>query len=200
MKLLLVLAMVLFAAIAADTTVDLSEDIKKVEDDAATDGDDAAVDAATDADSADADAADAGAGDVDEKANSDDSPADLETNEDGVQVIKAAVGDIINLQMDEPFDGKHLTWEIIELTLGFNKIWSISEENFEMNEAGDAGVRTFKIKVDKAGEETVTLVRGDMSKFDDAQEDYTDESNDEHLFNLDLMKGAEYTQIKIKAE
>ena len=192
--------MVLFAAIAADTTVDLSEDIKKVEDDAATDGDDAAVDAATDADSADADAADAGAGDVDEKANSDDSPADLETNEDGVQVIKAAVGDIINLQMDEPFDGKHLTWEIIELTLGFNKIWSISEENFEMNEAGDAGVRTFKIKVDKAGEETVTLVRGDMSKFDDAQEDYTDESNDEHLFNLDLMKGAEYTQIKIKAE
>ena len=106
----------------------------------------------------------------------------------------------MNLQMDEPFDGKHLTWEIIELTLGFNKIWSISEENFEMNEDGAAGVRTFKLKINKTGEETITLVRGDMSKFDDAEEDYEGEDNEDHLFNLDLMKGAEYTQIKIKAE
>ena len=181
MKLLLVLAMVLFATIAADTTVDLSQDITPVDDAAA--GDDADT-----------------AGDVNEKANADDTPADLETNEDGVQVIKAAVGDIVNLQMDEPFDGKHLTWEIIELTLGFNKIWSISEENFEMNEDGAAGVRTFKLKINKTGEETITLVRGDMSKFDDAEEDYEGEDNEDHLFNLDLMKGAEYTQIKIKAE
>ena len=184
MKLLLILAMVLFATIAADTTVDLSEDVTKVED--------------ADADADKDEAADAGAGDVDEKADSDEEPSDLETNEDGVQVISAAVDDFVTIKMDEPVDAKHLTWEIIELSLGFNKIYEISEENFEMGEDGKTGVRTFKLKIVSDGEETVTLVRGDITKFDDAEEDY--ENDTENLFNLDLMKGAEYTQIKIKAE
>ena len=35
-----------------------------------------------------------------------------------------------------------------------------------------------------------------MTKFDDAQDDYG--KNDKNLFNLDLMRAAEYTQIKVK--
>ncbi len=100
--------------------------------------------------------------------------------------------------MDEPVDGKGLTWDIIELVLGYNKIWKIQEENFVLNDDGKAGVRTFKLKLEKPGEETITLVRGDMTKFDDADDQYED--NEDHLFNLDLMKGAEYTQIKLKSE
>ena len=108
-----------------------------------------------------------------------------------VQTISAKVGDTVSLQLDEPIDGEGLTWDIIELILGYNKIWKIMEENFVVNDDGEAGVRTFKLKLEKAGEETVTLVRGDMTKFDDADAAY--ETNTDHMFNLDLMKSAEYT-------
>ena len=120
-----------------------------------------------------------------------------EDSEDGddVQTITAKVGDTVTLQLDEPIDDDKLTWELIEIHLGFNKIYSLVEEDFVVNEDGAAGIRSFKVKIDSDGEEVITLVRGDMTKFDDANEDYGDSS--EHLWNLDLMKGAEYTQVKL---
>ena len=73
----------------------------------------------------------------------------------------------------------------------------MKEESFVVGEEGDKGLRSFKLSVDSDGEETITIVRGDMTKFDDASEDYDD--SEEHLWNLDLMKGAEYTQVKLVA-
>ena len=47
-----------------------------------------------------------------------------------VQTISAKVGDTVTLQLDEPINGDQLSWEIIEDVLGYNKIWSLMEENF----------------------------------------------------------------------
>ena len=108
------------------------------------------------------------------------------------------MGDTVSLQLDEPVDGQGLTWDIVEQILVYNKIWTLAEENFVLNQDGKAGVRSFKLKAKRSGDETITLVRGDMTKFDDAQDDYG--KNDKNLFNLDLMRAAEFTQIKIKVE
>ena len=122
---------------------------------------------------------------------------DSSEDDEDVQTIEAKVGDTVTLQLDEPIDGDNLTWELIEIHLGYNKIYSLTEENFVVNDDGEAGLRSFKLKIDADGEETITLVRGDMTKFDDANSDY--DGSTEHLWNLDLMKGAEYTQVKLVA-
>ena len=179
----LALALLLALTVATDTVIDLSKDIKDVDGDGNSSG---SGSGSTN-----------GAGNVNTKAVNEQKPAQV-TDDGDMQTISAKVGDTVSLQLDEPVDGKGLTWDIIELVLGYNKIWKIQEENFVLNDDGKAGVRTFKLKLEKPGEEVVTLVRGDMTKFDDADAAYED--NTDHLFNLDLMKGAEYTQIKVKAE
>ena len=180
MKFIVALTLLAFVAYAGQTSVDLTPSVKSL------DGSNVA----------------ANKGDAGASANAKATPAaptpakDIATATDGVQTITATVGDTVSLQLDEPVDGQGLTWDIVEQVLGYNKIWTLAEESFVLNQDGKAGVRTFKIKVKKAGEETITLVRGDMTKFDDAQDDYG--KNDKNLFNLDLMRAAEYTQIKVK--
>ena len=109
-------------------------------------------------------------GGKDDADNAEDADA-AEDSEDGddIQTITAKVGDTVTLQLDEPIDDDKLTWELIEIHLGYNKIYSLLEEDFTVNEDGEAGLRSFKVKIDSEGEEVVTLVRGDMTKFDDVQ-------------------------------
>ena len=77
--------------------------------------------------------------------------------------------------------------------MGYNKIWTLAEENFVLNDGGDSGVRTFKLKLKKPGEEVVTIVLGDMTKFDDAEDDYSQSGN--NLFDLEKMNATQYTQV-----
>ena len=176
------LALLAFSAIAANTNIDLTQQVKAV------DGSDNTAKAAP--------AADTGAS-VNQKATGGKSQG-IATQTDGIQTITVKVGDTVSLQLDEPVDGQGLTWDIVEQILGYNKIWTLAEESFVLNQDGKGGVRTFKLKGKRSGEETLTLVRGDMTKFDDAQDDYG--TNDKNLFNLDLMRAAEFTQIKLKIE
>ena len=163
-------------AMGADQSVDLGDDIKLVVGGSdGADGEDGAGEDGAGEDGADGE----------------------DGAEDEAQEIEAKVGDTVTLQLDEPIDGENLTWELIEIHLGYNKIYSLKEESFVVGEEGDKGLRSFKLSVDSDGEETITIVRGDMTKFDDASEDYDD--SEEHLWNLDLMKGAEYTQVKLVA-
>ena len=171
-----------FAAMAANTNVDLTPHVKS------TDGSDATAQAAPKADT--------GAS-VNQKATGGKSQG-ISTATEGIQTITVKVGDTVTLQLDEPVDGQGLTWDIVEQILGYNKIWTLAEENFVLNQDGKAGVRAFKLKARRSGEETLTLVRGDMTKFDDAQDDYG--KNEKNLFNLDLMRASEFTQIKLKIE
>ena len=97
---------------------------------------------------------------------------DIKTESDGIQTITASVGDTVTFQLDEPIDGAGLTWDIIELLLSYNRIFSLAEESFTLNSDGKGGVRTFKLKIKKVGEEVITFARGDVTKFDDAQDDY----------------------------
>ena len=119
-----------------------------------------------------------------------------------IQTITAKVGDTVTLQLDEPINSDGLTWDIIENVLGYNKIWSVAEENFVINEGINDGVKTglrsFKLKIKKVGEELITLARGDMTKFDDAEADY--DKSSQNYFDLNLMRAAEYTQVKLKVE
>ena len=176
------LALLAFSAIAANTNVDLGQSVK------ALDGSSATTQAAPKADT--------GAS-VNTKATGGKSQG-IATTTEGIQTITVKVGDSVSLQLDEPVDGQGLTWDIVEQILGYNKIWTLAEENFVLNQDGKGGVRSFKLKARRSGEETLTLVRGDMTKFDDAQDDYG--QNDKNLFNLDLMRAAEFTQIKLKIE
>ena len=178
------LGLLAFSAIAANTNVDLTSSVKAI------DGSDATASSTP--------KADAGAS-VNQKATGGKSQGiSTSTQSDSVQTITVKVGDTVTLQLDEPVDGQGLTWDIVEQILGYNKIWTLAEENFVLNQDGKAGVRAFKLKAKRSGDETLTLVRGDMTKFDDAQDDYG--NNDKNLFNLDLMRAAEFTQIKLKVE
>ena len=178
------LALLAFSAIAGNTNVDLTNHVKAV------DGSSSTPKAAP--------AADTGAS-VNQKATGGKSQGlSTATDNSAVQTITVKVGDTVSLQLDEPVDGQGLTWDIVEQILGYNKIWTLAEENFVLNQDGKGGVRSFKLKARRSGEETLTLVRGDMTKFDDAQDDYG--KSDKNLFNLDLMRAAEFTQIKLKIE
>ena len=181
MKFLVVLTLVAYVAFAGQSSVDLSPSVKTL------DGSPSRPNSGDNGASSNA-KAQAGSSQT----------VDITTGDDGVQSIISKVGDTVSLQLDEPVDGQNLTWDIVEQILGYNKIWTLAEESFVLNQDGKSGVRTFKLKIKKSGEETITLVRGDMTKFDDAQDDYG--KNDKNLFNLDLMKAAEYTQIKLKAQ
>ena len=50
----------------------------------------------------------------------------------------------------------------------------------------------------KQGEQLLTIARGDMTKFDDAEADY--DKSDKNYFDLNLMRTAEYSQIKLKVD
>ena len=123
---------------------------------------------------------------------------DVITLPDGTQQVLAKVGDTVVLEMEEPASVGHKTWEVLEMHLGFNSIWNLAQDNFHINDDGKTGLRTFKLNIVEEGLETLTFVRGDMTKFDDASDDYLD--SDEDLFDLDLFEADEYTQVQIKAE
>lgn len=84
-----------------------------------------------------------------------------------------------------------MTWNLIEWHLGYNKLYTISEEKLFVDEEGLNGTWIFWLKIQKTGTEVLTFVLGDMTKFDDAEDEY--EYWSDHMFNLSLMKGKDYS-------
>lgn len=82
---------------------------------------------------------------------------------------------------------------MIETKLGFNKLYTLAEDKLYMDEEGDNGTWIFRLKLNRAGSEVLTFVFGDMTKFDDAEDEYAFWSD--HMFNLSLMGGKDFNQV-----
>ncbi len=96
MKIIVALTLLALVAFAAQTSVDLSPSIKSL-------------------DGSDTKQGDTGASTNVKAAQGTAAPAkDISSSADGVQTITATVGDTVSLQLDEPVDGKGLTWDIVE--------------------------------------------------------------------------------------
>lgn len=67
------------------------------------------------------------------------------------------------------------------------------EDKLFLDEEGTGGTRMFWIKATKAGSEILTFVFGDMTKFDDAEDEYAYRTD--HMFNLSLMGGKDFNQV-----
>ena len=74
--------------------------------------------------------------------------------------------------------------------------WQLVSENMKVNE-DDTRTFSFGFKIGKAGEDVISFVYGDVSKLDDAVDNFS--KNKDHVFSVADMKGEQYAQVKIKA-
>lgn len=74
-------------------------------------------------------------------------PKLLETKDGDLQVITGKVGDVLQFQLEESKEEYSLSWNLIEVKLGFNKLYTLVEDKLYMDDEGLSGTRMIRLKL-----------------------------------------------------
>ncbi len=129
-----------------------------------------------------------------------DPAASASAEDDAIKPVDAKVGDVLVFDLPADKQGSDkgtFEWVFLEGMMGRQgDTWQLVSENMKVNE-DDTRTFSFGFKITKAGEDVISFVYGDVSKLDDAVDNFS--KNKDHVFSVADMKGEQYAQVKIKA-
>ena len=127
-----------------------------------------------------------------------DTAAAAKAEDENMKEVESKVGDVLvfDLPAPKPEEGT-FEWIFLEGMMGRQgDTWQLVSENMKVNE-DDTRTFSFGFKVVSAGEDVISFIYGDVSKLDDAIENFGDSAD--HTFSVADMKGEQYAQVRISA-